>query len=80
MLKLKIISPEKIIYDGEVESVTVPGMLGSFEILNNHAPIISSLGNGKVEYATKDGKQTVDIEGGFVEVKQNEVSLCAELG
>ena len=43
MLKLKIVSPEKIEFDGEVQSVLVPGTLGSFEILQNHAPIISSL-------------------------------------
>ena len=42
MLRLKIVSPEKVIYDGEVESVKVPGTQGAFEILNNHAPIISS--------------------------------------
>lgn len=43
MLTLKIISPERIVYQGMVESVTVPGTLGSFQILNDHAPIISSL-------------------------------------
>ncbi len=80
MLKLKIISPEKIIYDGEVESVKVPGTLGSFEILNDHAPIISSLGNGKVEYTAKGGSNSIDVEGGFVEVKKNEVSICVEVG
>ncbi|MBM6992669.1 MAG: ATP synthase F1 subunit epsilon [Prevotella sp.] len=79
MLKLRIVSPEKVVYDGEVESVTVPGTLGSFEILNNHAPIISSLADGKVVYATRQGVQTLDIHGGFVEVKQNEVSLCVEV-
>lgn len=79
MLKLKVISPEKVIYNGEVESVKVPGTLGSFEILSNHAPIISSLVKGKVEYSTKNGVQTVDIDGGFVEVEKNEVSLCVEL-
>lgn len=80
MLKLKIISPEKVIYDGEVESVTVPGTLGCFEILNNHAPIISSLTDGKVEYVGKDGSHSVDVRGGFVEVKKNEVNLCVEVG
>ena len=53
MLTLKIISPERIVYQGMVESVTVPGTLGSFQILNDHAPIISSLEKGVVEYATK---------------------------
>lgn len=79
MLKLKVISPEKVIYDGDVESVKVPGTLGSFEVLSNHAPIISSLVKGIVEYVTKDGSLTVDIDGGFVEVENNEVNLCVEL-
>lgn len=70
MLKLKIVSPEKIVFQGEVESVLVPGTLGSFEILNDHAPIISSLEIGKVEYTTKEGKQVMNIQGGFVECKK----------
>ena len=79
MLKLKIVSPEKIVFQGEVESVLVPGTLGSFEILNDHAPIISSLQIRKVEYTTKEGKQVMNIQGGFVECKKNEVSLCVEV-
>ena len=79
MLQLKIVSPEKIEFDGAVESVLVPGTMGQFEILTDHAPIISTLQNGYVEYATKDGKQRLGILGGFVEVKQNEVSLCVEV-
>ena len=79
MLKLKIVSPEKIVFQGEVESVLVPGTLGSFEILNDHAPIISSLEIGTAEYTTKEGKQVMNIQGGFVECKKNEVSLCVEV-
>ena len=79
MLNLKIVSPEKVEFTGEVKSVTVPGTLGSFEILNNHAPIISSLEKGVVEYTTDDGKQQLNIDGGFVEVKKNEVSICVEI-
>ena len=74
MLKLKIVSPERIEFTGEVESVKVPGTQGSFEILKDHAPIISTLGKGIVEY---DG-QTLPILGGFVEVQKNQVSLCVE--
>lgn len=77
-LKLKIVSPERIEFDGEVESVVVPGTMGNFEILTNHAPIISSLQKGSVEYTDKTGKNHVDIIGGFVEVQKNEVSLCVE--
>ncbi len=79
MLRLKIVSPEKIVFQGDVESVLVPGTKGSFEILNDHAPIISSLSEGTVEYSTKEGKKQFNIHGGFVEVKKNEVSLCVEL-
>jgi F-type H+-transporting ATPase subunit epsilon len=79
MLQLKIVSPEKIEFDGEVESVLVPGTMGQFEILNDHAPIISTLQKGIVEYGTKEGKVSLNILGGFVEVKKNEVSLCVEV-
>ena len=78
MLKLKIVSPEKILFTGEVESVKVPGVVGEFEILNNHAPIVSALKKGKVEYATAEGRKTLEVAGGFVEVLKNDVSLCVE--
>lgn len=79
MLQLKIVSPEKVEYDGAVESVLVPGTAGQFEILNDHAPIISTLQKGVVEYAAKEGKVSLNILGGFVEVQKNAVSLCVEL-
>lgn len=79
MLKLRIVSPEKVVFNGEVENVTVPGTLGSFEILTDHAPIISSLEEGRVEYTTKEGRQQMQIRSGFVEVKKNEVSVCVEV-
>ncbi len=80
MLKLKIVSPERVEYDGEAQSVTVPGTLGNFEILTDHAPIISSLEKGVVEYTTAAGeKHEQTISGGFVEVQKNEVSVCVEI-
>ena len=79
MLQLRIVSPEKVEYDGAVESVLVPGTAGQFEILNDHAPIISTLQKGVVEYATKEGKVSLKILGGFVEVQKNVVSLCVEI-
>ncbi len=80
MLKLKIVSPERIEFDGEVESVLVPGSQGQFEILNNHAPIISTLDKGVVEYGLSKGQKVqLEILGGFVEVQQNVVSLCVEV-
>ncbi len=80
MLRLKIISPGKRIFDGEVNRVTVPGTLGEFEILVNHAPIISSLESGKVSYEIATGElKQLEIESGFVEVQKNVISLCVEL-
>ena len=79
MLQLKIVSPEKIEYDGVAERILVPGTLGQFEILNDHAPIISTLQKGIVAYVNKEGKTSLEILGGFVEVQKNQVSLCVEL-
>lgn len=76
-MKVTVVSPERIVFSGEVDSVAVPGAKGRFEILNNHAPIVSSLTAGKVVCS---GKETLelDILGGFVEVARNEVSVCVE--
>ena len=79
MLQLKIVSPEKVEYDGAVERILVPGTMGQFEILNDHAPIISTLQKGTVEYVNREGKTSLEIQGGFVEVQKNQVSLCVEL-
>ena len=80
MLKLKIVSPERIEFDGEVVSVLVPGSQGEFEILNDHAPIISTLNQGVVVYGLPKGEKVrLEILGGFGEVQQNVVSLCVEV-
>ena len=79
MLQLRIVSPEKIEFDGVIESIIVPGTMGQFEILNDHAPIISTLQKGTVEYTTTEGKTSLEIQGGFVEVQKNVVSLCVEM-
>ena len=79
MLQLKIVSPEKVEYDGAAERILVPGTMGQFEILNDHAPIISTLQKGTVEYFNREGKTSLEIQGGFVEVQKNKVSLCVEL-
>ena len=80
MLQLKIVSPERIEFEGDVKRVMVPGTAGMFEILSNHAPIISTLDKGVVEYTKADGTNaSIDITGGFVEVQKNTVSVCIEL-
>lgn len=78
-LRLKIVSPAKVEFSGEVDSVMVPGSMGSFEILTDHAPIISSLEEGVVVYNIGGVKSELNITGGFVEVQKNEVSICVEV-
>lgn len=79
MLKLRIIAPDRLVFEGEVESVTLPGTVGSFTVLNNHAPIISSLEKGKIVYKGTDGLSEISVKSGFAEVKSNILSICVEL-
>ena len=75
---LEIITPEKKVYTGEVTSVQLPGTAGEFQVLNNHAPIISTLKNGKVKVKDGSGLQTFDINSGVVEVLKNKIIVLAE--
>ncbi|MDR1653104.1 MAG: ATP synthase F1 subunit epsilon [Prevotellaceae bacterium] len=78
-MKLEILTPEQQFFRGEVRSVTLPGAMGSFEALENHAPIISALASGVVKYVTAEGAQTVvEVGSGFVEVSNNVVNVCVE--
>lgn len=78
-LELKIVSPEKVEYEGQVDRVVVPGTVGEFEILVNHAPIISTLEKGRVIYHDSEGTHELSITMGFVEVQKNTVNICVEL-
>ncbi len=75
---LEIVTPEKKIFEGEADSATFPGADGSFQILNGHAPLISLLKGGVVEYKIKGAAQQVTITGGVVEVVKNKVVLLAD--
>lgn len=76
---LVIVSPEQTLFDGKAESVVLPGEQGAFQILVNHAALISLLAAGDVKYVAGNELHTLRIAGGFVEVKNNQVSVCAEL-
>lgn len=78
MITITIVSPEKTLFSGEAEVVKVPGVKGAFEILANHAPIISILGKGKVECKGTTPFE-LEIRSGFVEVSKNVVSICVEV-
>lgn len=75
-MTLRIISASEIVFQGEVSSVTLPGTMGSFTVLPHHAALISTLTAGKVVYATAEGEQEADIEGGIVNVEHDVVSVC----
>ena len=76
---LEIITPEKKVYEGEITSVQLPGSEGSFQILNNHSPIVSTLKKGSVIIVDKDNsKQEIELLGGVVEVNANKIIVLAE--
>ena len=77
---LEIITPEKKVYEGEIVSVTLPGTEGSFQLLNNHSPLVSTLKKGKIVVADKNNQNTeVAVNGGVVEVNNNKVIVLAEI-
>jgi F-type H+-transporting ATPase subunit epsilon len=76
-MHLEILTPEKKFFEGEVTLVTFPGADGSFQVLDGHAPLISLLKEGLVEYKGKEGTLNLGITGGVVEVLKNKVILLA---
>lgn len=77
-MHLEIITPEKKIFEGEVLAATFPGADGTFQILNDHAPLVSLLKDGVVEYKSKELSEQIQITGGVVEVLKNKVILLAD--
>ncbi|MCC5928952.1 MAG: ATP synthase F1 subunit epsilon [Cyclobacteriaceae bacterium] len=78
MLLLEIITPDKMVFKGEVVSATFPGSKGSFQILKNHAPIISALDKGALIYDTGQFKKKIFIGGGMLEMQKNHIIVLAE--
>ena len=77
--QIEIVTPQKIHFSGEVVSVTAPGELGQFQIMRNHAPLLSSLTKGKVKLALADNtEQSFSILDGFFEVSSNKAILLTE--
>jgi F-type H+-transporting ATPase subunit epsilon len=78
-MNISVLTPDKEIFQGAITSVKVPGSLGQFQVLKNHAPIVSSLEKGNVTIVKENGeKMTFGIKGGFIEVLNNEVSLLVQ--
>ena len=76
-MDVQIISPDRNLYEGKADLVTVPGTSGSIGILNNHAPLVSSLKKGEVKVILNEKEQFFNIDGGVVEVLQNKVVVLA---
>ena len=78
-MTLEILTPEKKVFEGEAVSVTLPGTVGFFEILNQHAPIISTLKDGKLTVRGVSKQEDIFfIKGGVVEASNNKVVVLAE--
>ncbi len=78
-MRLEITTPDKQIFSGDAVLVQLPGSDGLFEILQNHAPMIASLGKGKIKVEDEGGKQQFfDIRGGVCEVLENKITVLAE--
>ncbi len=78
-MHLEIVTPDKTIFEGEASLVQLPGLDGSFEVLNNHTPMIAGLSKGKVKLIDDSKKELFfDINGGVLEVLQNKVLVLAQ--
>jgi F-type H+-transporting ATPase subunit epsilon len=79
-MNLEILTPEKKLYSGEVYGVQMPGISGSFEVLDKHAPLISALKPGKIKVLKDRQNHTAffEVQGGFVEVLNNKVTVLVE--
>lgn len=77
-MKLTIITPDAIAYEGDFTTLTVPGTSGSFQILKDHAAIVSTLSDGEVIIENGNEEKRMRIKGGVVETKDNTVTLLAE--
>lgn len=78
-LHLKIVSPDKIMFEGKVVFIKFPGTEGVFSFLSNHAPLVSSLDKGLLHYRLEGGEEnSINITSGFVEVNNNRVTVCIE--
>jgi F-type H+-transporting ATPase subunit epsilon len=76
---LDIVTPDRKVFSGEIQLISVPGKDGYFEIMQNHAAIISTLKNGELKIIQKAGTtQYFQIEGGVIEVKANKIIVLAE--
>ncbi len=79
LLNLEIVSPQKVLYSGNVISVTVPGSLSPFQVLYNHAPIVSSLETGLLKIVDQENvARYYAVSPGFIEVHGNKIAILVD--
>jgi len=79
MLKFKIATPEKVVYEDEIRQVSIPTMSGEITVLPNHIPLVSVIKAGELKIVDKDGEHPIAIAGGFLEIKgNNEIVILAD--
>ncbi|MDH4128366.1 MAG: ATP synthase F1 subunit epsilon [Spirochaetota bacterium] len=76
-MKCKLVTPDKLIFDGEVSSVNIPALNGAMGILPGHAPIVTTLGKGVLQIQSTTTTTEYNVEGGFAEVRANVISILA---
>lgn len=91
-MQLEIVSPERVLFSGEVSEVAVPGIHGEFQMLTNHAPVISVLKKGEIKlpanakipahvehlFSTTNHKRTFPIQGGIIELNDNKIIILVD--
>ena len=78
MLKVSVISPEAVLYEGEAESVVAPAFDGQVGILTGHAPMVTLLGRGELRVGGEEAARRFQVEGGFLQVADNVVRVVTE--
>jgi|WetSurMetagenome_2_1015567.scaffolds.fasta_scaffold1126968_1 F-type H+-transporting ATPase subunit epsilon len=79
-MKLEILTPDKSLFKGEINSISLPGKQGSFMLMHNHAPLISTLSKGTIKVQTKEQKEEkFEVAGGVIEIKKNLIVILADV-
>ena len=78
-MQLEIITPDKQLFSGEIKSIKVPGTKAPFQVLKNHAPVLSTLDRGSITIVTSgDEEKIIKVSGGMIEVNKNKIIVLAE--
>ncbi len=77
-MEFKVITPKGVIYNKKIDRITFPGALGEFTVLHNHAPILTTLQKGIIHVVINGEKETLEVEKGIIEVKQNKIRAILE--